>query len=294
MALTEETAWEVLFESCRARGLDYSGASLVRIGSNAVFRLSAPIIIRVSRDLDTMHEAAKQVSVARWLEDVGFPATRRIRIEQPIDVLGHSVTFWESAAEQEVFAPIEDVADLIRRLHSLVAPSWLQLPRYEPFAQLGANLQELDDIKPVDADFLREAARDLGRRYEALEFALPPGPIHGDANVGNVILGRDGAPLLIDLDSFSSGPREWDLVQTALFYDRFGWHSESEYRKFVEIYGFDIMDWPGYEILAHYRELSMTVWLAGKAAHDPRAAREVSKRVTTLRTNGSRREWAPF
>lgn len=294
MALTEETAWEMLSESCRARALTCSGANLLRIGSNAVFRLSEPIIVRISRDPGTMSEAQKQVAVARWLENTKYPATRSIHIDQPIEISGHAVTFWESVAEEETFAPIEDVANLIKRLHSLPAPPSLELPEYQPFIQLGKKLQDLDSIDPGDARFLRESASKLRKLYETLEFALLPGPIHGDANVGSVILSREGTPVLIDLDSFSTGPREWDLIQTALFYDRFGWHSEAEYRKFVDIYGFDIMEWQGYDVLASYRELSMVAWLAGNAAKGSEAAREVSKRVATLRTNGSRREWAPF
>jgi hypothetical protein len=112
--------------------------------------------------------------------------------------------------------------------------------------------------------------------------------------VGNVILDSTGSPVLIDLDSFSVGPREWDLVQTALFYERFGWHTDDEYRLFVETYGFDIMDWSGYSVLADYREVSMTLWLCGKAGSDDGAAAEVRKRVEAIRTCGTRRDWAPF
>lgn len=141
---------------------------------------------------------------------------------------------------------------------------------------------------------MRERIAHLQSRYEALDFALKPGVIHGDANVGNVILDREGNPLLIDLDSFCLGPREWDLVQTALFFERFGWHTEDEYREFVKIYGVDIMTWPGYPVLAEYREISMTLWLSQKAVTDERAAAEVHKRIEAIRTGGSRRDWAPF
>ncbi|WP_445186460.1 hypothetical protein ACTXG6_04320 [Pseudonocardia sp. Cha107L01] len=84
------------------------------------------------------------------------------------------------------------------------------------------------------------------------------------------------------------------LGETALFYDRFGWHTEQEYRTFVEVYGFDIMPWPGYPTLADYRELSMTLWLAGKARESESVAEEIRKRVHAVQTGGSRREWAPF
>lgn len=152
----------------------------------------------------------------------------------------------------------------------------------------------LDNLGQADASFIRHRIDELRADYDALEFALKPGVIHGDANVGNVILDRRGNPVLIDLDSFCVGPREWDLVQTALFHERFGWHSEGEYRSFVEVYGFDIMTWPGYQVLADYREIAMTLWLCGKAADDERAAAEVRKRIEAIRSGGDRRDWGPF
>lgn len=48
-------------------------------------------------------------------------------------------------------------------------------------------------------------------------------------------------PILIDLDGFAIGPREWDLVLTAIYYDCFGWHTREEYEEFVRVYGFDVM-----------------------------------------------------
>src|SRR5689334_1502578 len=44
------------------------------------------------------------------------------------------------------------------------------------------------------------------------------------------ILDEHMQAVLIDLDSVSIGPREWDLIQTALFADRLGWHTTEEYR----------------------------------------------------------------
>jgi aminoglycoside phosphotransferase (APT) family kinase protein len=127
-----------------------------------------------------------------------------------------------------------------------------------------------------------------------MKFPLGVGVIHGDANVGNVLLDSEGDPVLIDLDSFSIGPREWDLIQTALFADRFGWHTEEEYRAFVEVYGYDIKRWDGYETLADMREVAMTVWLSKKAAGHVGAAAEAHKRITAMRTGGSRRDWGAY
>jgi len=66
-----------------------------------------------------------------------------------------------------------------------------------------------------------------------------------------------------------------------------------QYQAFVDAYGFDLITWPGYPTLADYRELSMTLWLAGKASESESVRSEVRKRVRTIQTGGSRREWAP-
>lgn len=293
-ALTERTADLVLAKACERAGVDSTGAKLIRLGSNAVYRLAEPVIVRISRDADTVENVMRQVLVARWLEQAGYPATRAISVDQPVDIDGHVATFWVSVSESEKYAPIRQVADLIRRLHDLKPPIGFTLPPAQPFADLESKLSVLANLDTADAEFLHELTGELKDRYETLDFPLAPGVIHGDANVGNVILSRDGEPVLIDLDGFAIGPREWDLVQTALFYERFGWHTEEEYRTFVEVYGFDIMSWSGYRVLAGYREISMTLWLAGKAGTDKEAAAEVRKRVESIRSGGSRRDWAPF
>lgn len=232
--------------------------------------------------------------MARWLESRGCPATRALDVEQPVEAAGYPVTFWESASEREQYAPIDQVAEVIRRLHELDVPTGLPLPEKQPFDDIKARLPNLAALDSGDAQFLRERIGRWRERYAQLESELRPGVIHGDANVGNVILDRNGQALLIDLDRFCTGPREWDLVQTALFYERFGWHTEQEYRTFVEVYGFDIMTWPGYPVLADYREVAMTLWLSGKASSDQRSADEVHERVETMRTGGNRRSWSPY
>lgn len=292
--LTESSAHNALATACEQAALDPSGAELIRLGSNAVFRLRERVIVRIARDGETFGSARRQVDVARWLEREGYPATRALDLPQPLTAMEHVTTFWVSAAEDETYAPVGQVGDLIRRLHQLEAPTAPTLPNKKPFEELAGRMNALRYLDPGDAEFIRTKVDELAGAYESLDFALPIGPVHGDANVGNVILDRDRNPLLIDLDSFAVGPREWDLVQTALFYERFGWHTEDEYRTFVDAYGFDIMTWNGYSVLADYREITMTLWLAGKAAGEPRAAEEVHKRVETLRSGGDRREWKPF
>ncbi|MCF3960361.1 phosphotransferase enzyme family protein [Streptomyces fuscigenes] len=293
---TEETAGAALREACAVAGIYPTGAELLRLGSNAVYRLpAAPVIVRIARDVDAAAEMKRAVAVARWLATQNFPATRVLpTVEQPLTAGGRVVTFWESAQDREEYATVAELADLLRRLHWLEEPESLHLSYFDPVGKLWASLRALDGAPSEDAAFLEQRVVRLSKEYDRLDFVLPFGMIHGDASIGNILRHRDGHAILIDLDGFTLAPREWDLIQTALFYDRFGWHTREEYEAFVHHYGFDIMNWPGYSVLADVRELMMVLWLGQQVATSEKSAAEFARRVASLRTNGSRREWGPF
>ena len=162
-----------------------------------------------------------------------------------------------------------------------------------PFARVDTRIDGAD-LAEGDREFLRARLAELSERYAGLKFVLPAGPVHGDANVGNVIRRSDGVAVLIDMDGFAAGPREWDLVLTAMYFERFGWHTAQEYGEFVSGYGFDVMSWPGYRVLRDVRELLMVAWLAQNIRESPEIAAEVVSRIADLRGGDGRRDWAPF
>lgn len=293
---TAEGLEPLLREACATAQLDAHGAELLRLGSNAVYRLtSLPVIVRIARDRSVLADMERAVSVTRWLEAQDFPAMRvPAEVAQPLVVGGRVVTFWESVQEHEEYGTVGELADLLRRLHWLEEPESLRLPYFDPLAKLAASLEGLDGISGEDQKFLEERAASLGKDYDRLDFVLPFGMIHGDASIGNILRHRDGHAVLIDLDGFALAPREWDLVQTSMFYERYGWHTQAEYAEFVHRYGFDLMNWPGYETLADLRELMMVAWLGHQVTRNDRAAAEFARRVRSLRTGEGRDEWGPF
>lgn len=292
--LTAVTGAEALDRACQLVGLAPGGAELIRIGSNAVYRLPEKVIVRIAPTPAEAENAKKQVAVADWLADNDYPAVRALNVDQPMLVSGRVATFWESVSEREEYAPLGQVADLIRQLHQLAPPTTFALPPFLPFERASQELLQATMLPEADLAFLTDYLGQLEEQYSSFELALPTGAIHGDANVGNVILDREGRPVLSDLDRFATGPREWDLVQTALFFERFGWHTEEEYRTFVNVYGFDVMEWPGYRVAADSREVMMTLWLARTGEGNGRTAAEVRKRVEAIKSGGSRRDWSPY
>ena len=235
------------------------------------------------------------VAVARWLKSVGYPAVRALVVDQPVVIGRQVVTFWEAVSDDgDQYASTAEVAELLARLHKLTAPADLHLPDLAPFASAPARIETNTWLAPQDRAFLTAKLAQLQDAYAGLEFALPPGVIHGDANVGNVLRDSSGHPVVIDLDGFAVGPREWDLALTAIYYDSFGWHTREEYEDFAGVYGFDIMTWPGYPVMRAVREFLMVTWVIQKAPESGQAAAEAVKRIAALRTGASRKDWQPY
>ena len=282
--------------ACAAAGLDAGGAELLRLGENAIYRLrSVPLVARIARTADYLADIETEVAVARWLESAGFPAVRlRGPDVQPVLADGRVVTFWELVTDREVYGTLDELAALLRWLHDLDPPSSLVLRELRPFGRAEPRIAQAE-LSGDDRRFLRDRLAGLRKQYAEVQFVLPAGPVHGDANIGNILRRQaDGVAVLIDLDGFASGPREWDLVLTAMYFERFGWHTAQEYAAFAEIYGFDVMAWPGYPVLADIRELTMVTWLAQNAGESPEIAAEVTKRIADLRGGPGHRDWAPF
>jgi phosphotransferase family enzyme len=290
--LGEADTRALLREACVARGLGVDGAKLLRLGSNAVYRLDAPVVVRIGRPDGDNASAYQTVAVARWLESASYPAVRALDIDQPLIIGGHAITFWGALSDE--YATIDEVADVLVRLHKLATPADLHLPELEPFINADKRIADSDWLTPDDREYMTGELARLREEYTRLEFALPQGVIHGDANIGNVLHDLNGKPVVIDLDDFCTGPREWDLIQTAIYADRFGWHTREEYETFVRVYGWDITQWPGYKVLADVRDFIMVTWMVQKAGESEQTAAEARKRLSALRTGASRRDWLPF
>lgn len=285
----------VLARACDVAGLDTRGAHLLRVGSNAVYRLAGPVVVRISRSGADIHRVRKTVAVAKWLETVDYPAVRVVDVDQPIVIDEHVITFWQAVSDDgDQYASVGEVAEVFAKLHGLIAPEDLHLPVLAPFGNADKRIEDNNWLSPDDRDFLTRKLAEIRDSYAELDFVLPQGVIHGDASIGNVLRDFQGKPVVIDLDGFAIGPREWDVALTAIYYDSFGWHTREEYETFVRVYGFDIMQWPGYQTMRDVREFLMVTWVIQKADESPRAAAEALKRIAALRTGASRKDWQPF
>ncbi|GAA3766548.1 phosphotransferase enzyme family protein [Salinactinospora qingdaonensis] len=233
---------------------------------------------------------SQEVRVAQWLALENFPAVRPVRPDL-IARDGWVVSLWEEIPNASI-ASTRDLGNLLRHLHALAAPTEVELPRLEPLAGVEKYLQQAQGVEPADRAFLIRRLGELRQAFTELDFALTPGPVHGDAHRKNVLRGGDGRVVMLDLERVSTGPREWDLIVAAT-YAHLGWYSYDEYAAFVTAYGSDIRDWPDYTTLLEIRKLRMTAWLCARTGREPRLRAEAANRIATLRDPTLPHNWTP-
>jgi Ser/Thr protein kinase RdoA (MazF antagonist) len=140
-----------------------------------------------------------------------------------------------------------------------VRPATLKAPKFDGGRLIGPPLEWLESAELIDEDdveILRDRAEDALRRIRKVRSELGEGLLHGDAHRQNAAVGPLG-PVLLDFENVCRGPREWDLIPTALRFERFG-GDEREWAAFSEGYGYDVREWPGYKALLELSALSET------------------------------------
>ena len=289
---SDDTA-TVLHRACAVAGVNSKGAEVIRLAENAIYRLQGGgVVARIARAGQSL-AAAKEVNVARWLEDSGVSAVRLIRdIDQPVHVDGRAVTFWHELPPHQ-HGTTANVAAALRELHKLPQPETFQLPELAPFVRIAQRIQSAKTISANDQKWLLARLGELKEAYDHLPSGLPQCVVHGDAWSGNVVVTAGKTSVLLDLERCSLGPPEWDLVSTAVAYVTTAKIDTSEWTAYCEAYGYDVTTWEGFEILRDIRELRQTTMAIQVAATDPeRYADQAAHRLACLRNQRGPRPWA--
>lgn len=219
---SSSAALRVLTEACQQVGCNSDGAELLPIGENAIFQLAnAPIMVRIGRSADRLSRVGRELCVARWPEAARVPAVRvHDEIEQPLMVDGHPVSFWRAVTGGEPTPTHVDLARLLAAYHAAQGCP-CDLAAFEPLRTSESRLARADGVEAGDLEFLHGRIADLTSQFKQLDFALPPGPIHGDAHTKNLLTDH-GQVVLIDFGAAAIGPREWDLLPTSIAVQRYG------------------------------------------------------------------------
>ncbi|MFI6178562.1 phosphotransferase [Nonomuraea sp. NPDC051191] len=291
---TTTEALATLHETCESTGLASQDARLIRLGENALFALPAEqVVVRIARSVEVLDDVHKEVAVSAWLNDSGIPAARTTAHDQPLIVRGHPVTLWHLIPDSGSPATLDDLAGVLRELHGLAVPDDLGLPAMDILSRVSERINAASVLTDEDRNFLLTRRHELQCAYDELAFPLTPCAVHGDAHNENLIRTVDGRVLLIDFERFAFGPPETDLAVTAIEHT-VGWGTGTEYDRFAERYGFDVLAWEGYPVLRDINELKMTTWLMQNVDEDAAIAREFRNRMNSLRNPDTPRRWRAF
>jgi hypothetical protein len=282
----------ILAEVCARVGVDPDGAELIKFTNNAVFRLrQVPVVVRIAGSIAVRTRVTKVVRVARWFAAHAVPAVRLVPdVVQPIDVDGHLATVWQAVPPVGPPPTGADLARLLREIHGL--PPLPGLPLWRPFDEVRQRLAEAEGLTDDEQGWLFDRCDEIEQAVSALEYALPPGPIHGDAFLGNLIPGPDG-PVICDFDSTSVGPREWDLTPVALGKLRFRYPGDT-HRVLSDSYGFDVTTWDGFPVLRQVRELKLVTSVVPILRSHPRIREQWRHRFDTFRRGETAATWTPY
>lgn len=291
----DQTGWpyRVLVEVCARIGADVTEARLIKFTINAAFALpGSGLVVRIAGSPQVARSAPKVVKVARWLADHQMPSVRLATdLPQPLEVDGHAATVWKLVPDTGVQVNGHDLGRILRQFHALPYTP-IGLPAWNPLGYVHARVDAAEGLTRDERAFLSETADAVASDLDGVDYFLEPGPIHGDAFVGNLIPGPEGA-ILCDFDSTCTGPREWDLIPVAVGQLRFR-HAVDYHAQLAESYGVDILTWPGFPVLRRLRELRSVCSVLPRIASSRGVREQWRRRFDTLRAGDLDARWTPY
>ncbi len=205
---------------CRKSGLGEVTPTVLKIARHTTLLILSHRIVARVQSAEPIHTArttaAKEVAVGRHLADRGAPTLAPLQILAGPHVAESSVvTFWPYI-EYKRIAEDEDAAlaaASLTTVHEALQDFGNDLPSYT--LALDRCWTTLNDdeggpnVSASDRDLLKaeyQRLRDMIEMTNADKI-----PLHGDAHLGNLLIGNDG-PIWLDFEEVCIGPREYDIA----------------------------------------------------------------------------------
>jgi hypothetical protein len=274
----------VLESVCERLGLDARGATLLRVRGNVVFKLRAPIVVRVAMSADAASRMPPVLAITRWLAAQGFPTIHPADEvgEQPVTHDGRTITFWRYVPPCATPATTAELGTIPHDLHTRAVPDIPLQTLTDPLRSIRTTVQRRPAVLTAEQQaWLGDRIAVLTGGWHDLAFSLPPSLLHGDPWIDNLWRTDQGDVVLGDWDHVAIGPREWDLIHTYHGHRRFGLNQQ-DVDDFARAYGHDLRDWSGYEDLMQIRDLYAVAVHIRNAPNDPFSHDELPRRLHSL------------
>jgi hypothetical protein len=290
---TKDKLATALADVCAIAGLDHTGAELLRVTNNAVYRLAGhPVVVRIVASRALRHRVEKVVAVANWFAEHDVPTVRLLAgVTQPVRVGEHLATLWDEVPHGGAKPRGRDLGRMLRRVHSLPIPEF-PLPAWHPLDDVRRRVDEAEALDDADRKFLLHRCEEVDGRLRELELVMPQCLIHGDAHLGNLISSPAG-PVLCDFDSSCVGPPEWDLTPLAVGVVRFG-EPAGRYRELARTYGLDVTRWSGFPVMREVRELKLITSVLPIMTSNPGVRPELMRRLDDFRRGDTSARWSRY
>ncbi|MEU3559692.1 aminoglycoside phosphotransferase family protein [Kitasatospora sp. NPDC006786] len=270
----------------RRNGLDPRGAVLLHGGPHHTWRLPrSEAVAKVWAPGTAFETAARDTRIAKWLLNNGIRAPRPAgNSTYPLTHSGRyhlQVSFSEDLGDRRP-GPA-DLADVLRRLHTLPVPAGLGLARFDPCRDLAGRIRDLPPgtLAPDQERHLRAVLADTRTAWRAAPWG-PPCVIHGDATPTNCIMTPHG-PALIDFERTATGPRQWDQAAAGWARDVYGTPPQ-RYEEFARAYGDDVTAHDAYRMMTPVFGIAAWLYLAECARTEPGLQDEADRRLATVLT----------
>jgi Ser/Thr protein kinase RdoA (MazF antagonist) len=294
--LTLSTIDEITRQIADTAGLDPRNPQLLKFTNNAVVRLpAARAVVRIAGSATARGRLPGVIAAAGWLAAREIPAVRLWPgLDQPVEAGGHQATVWIETPGTGPAATPADLAAILKAIHTADGPA-AGIPAWAPTAGLRTRLAEATGVDEAIRDFLAaeiDAIETLLAGLSEIEPLIPPGVIHGDAHLGNLIP-APGGPVICDFDSARIGPREWDLTPAAVGALRFDYGGDLHH-DLAAAYGADVTTWPGFPTLRRLRELQLVTSVLPTLDANPALGPQWRHRLDTYRAHDDQARWTPY
>jgi hypothetical protein len=292
--LTPDRIDAITRQLCDQLGLNPEGHHLIKFTINAVLALpAAGAVLRIAGSGPTRARIPSVIAAARWFADHDLPTVRLWPdLDQPLRVGIHQATLWQQTPSGGPPPTPTNLAAILRTIHALDNPP--DLPRWAPLDGMRRRLNRATGIDPATVDLLSAECDALEHDLAGFDVdpLIPPGVIHGDAHMGNLIPAPT-RPVLCDFDSTCIGPREWDLTPAAVGALRFD-YGPRVHNELSAAYGIDITTWSGFPVLRRVRELQLVTSVLPLLAANPTLRPQWEHRVATLADPDPEAPWTPY